>query len=136
MLTVIHCSARQPTVASSLDRLPYIPIHSHDNIQDLIMVEGNGNLIYEWSLYRRCRLCHQQHSLTRRKANQPLSPLRCHLLDTVTQTNRLIKCVTVTQSHTYTDIQRHENIHTHIVPNKHLAGLNDSSLQKEHSSKS
>lgn len=26
MLTVIHCAAGQPTVASSLDRLPYIPM--------------------------------------------------------------------------------------------------------------
>lgn len=109
MLTVIHSATRQPTVASGLDRVPYIPMTVY---RILSWWNGNGKLISERCPCRRCRLCGWQHSLTCSKANQPLSPLCCHLLVTVTPTNRLIKCVTVTQSHTYTGTQRHENIHT------------------------
>ena len=75
--------------------------------------------------YRWCRLCGWQRAVTCRKANQPLSAPRCHLLDTVTPANKLIKCVTATPSHTHTHTHTHRypRKHTHVFPNQHLAAV-------------
>lgn len=129
ILTVIHRASRQPAVASSPDRLPSVPVTVHRILsgwQENRREEKTLFFFFEQSLCRWCRLYGWQHNVTCRKANQPLSPPLCHLLNAVTPAYKLIKCVTAAQPHTNAGTQRQEN--TRIVPSEHLAGLSDSSM--------
>lgn len=99
-LTVIHGVSRQPVVASSLDCLSSIPMTVHR----ILSWKGSEGKRKEDSFL---------NGPSTDGANFVAdNTLRCHLLDTVTPANKLIKRVTVTQWHTYTDVQRQESIHT------------------------
>lgn len=97
MLTVIHSASRQPAVASSLDRLSSIPMTVHRILSWWKWSEAKGRLIFEWSLYRWCKLCGRQHT--------PLSPPRhCHPCK---QVDQACHCHSVAHIHRHTEARKH-----------------------------
>lgn len=102
MLTVIHSVSRQPAVASSLDCLSSIPMTVHRILSWWKGSEGKwreakGRLIFEWSLYRWCKLCGRQHT--------PLSPPRhCHPCK---QVDQACHCHSVAHIHRRTEARKH-----------------------------